>query len=217
MNRGQLRTRLQALGYGTDTATAQNEMLNAAYETVAGLRRWPWLEHDDATFATTAGVFFVSLGGVFSEPLMWVDAVRLQQGTTYLDLEYLPPQEFRSLQHVDRDQGVPQYWTEIKNELRFFPCPDRAYTLWIDYIKRPALMDDDTDTPLFDSEFHEVLVWHAAAQMGYRERDLASADFAQNQFDRQLASMMGAYGVRQRQTAREVPHNRNKWRDWNGR
>src|SRR5687768_4977634 len=119
MNLVQLRTRLQELGYGTDSVSAQNEALRGAYRTVTGLRRWPWLESDTTILTIQAGYENVELLTV--PDLMWVDAVRIESATSeYLDLEYIEPLEFRALSHVDRATGVPSYWTEVTGELRFF-------------------------------------------------------------------------------------------------
>lgn len=215
MNLAQMRTRLQALGYGSDTEDAQNEALRACYQMVTGLRRWSWLERDSTILTTDIGFANVELLPV--PDLMWVDAVRIEESSRYYDLEHVQPQEFRVLEHTERDTGRPVCWTEIAGELRFWPTPDAVYTIALDYVTTPPELEDNADEPLFDDQYHNVLVWGAAVSLAYRERDHESAQFAQIQYDRHLASMLAAYGVTQRQTARRVVHNTHRWRDWNRR
>lgn len=202
MNLGQLRTALQTKGYGTDTATAQTAMLNSVYRRVAGLHRWPWLEVQDVSITTTVGDSDYSLAALTT--LAHIDAVRIEKGTDRPELEYLEPQDFRDLEHVDRDNGVPLYWTYAASELRLWPAPDQAYTVTIDYIKRTTDLSADADSPLFDSQYHDVLVWGAIAEMAFRERDWSAKNFADAEYRQRLMEMERAYGVKQRQNSSRV-------------
>jgi hypothetical protein len=201
MTLAQLRTSLQAKGYGTDSATAQTEMINSVYRRLAGKRRWPWMEAQ-ATTATIAGTTNYSVAAITD----WLhpDAVRIEISTEYPVLQYVDPQELRSLAHSDRARGVPQYWTYARGQLHVWPAPDRAYTLTIDYTKDPPDLTADADTPVFAATYHDVLVWAAAKEITFRQRDWGAYQYAKQEYDERLAEMERAYGVRQRQTSGKI-------------
>lgn len=202
MTLAELRAAIQNKGYGTDTATQQTGALNSVYRRINGLRRWSYLERRTTALAATAGQASVSL--VTLAPLMWVDAVRIEFGTEYDELAYTPVQDFRDYAHADRDTGRPVRWTEAAGELHLWPKPERAYTLTIDYLTTPADLSADGDIPVFDSTYHDVLVWGAVAEMAYRQREYTAAAHATNEYRERLAEMTRGYGITQRQTPLEV-------------
>src|SRR4051812_49353775 len=104
MTLAEIRAAVQSLGFGTDTATAQTLAVNSTNRRVEGMHRWPWQEETTATAALA-----LSASTVTSVPadLLHIDTVRLENGTTYLDLEWERPVEVRRLLHLDRDNGVP--------------------------------------------------------------------------------------------------------------
>jgi len=202
MNLGELRTSLQDKGYATDTAASQTRMLNSIYRRIAGEHRWPWLDRQSTALATVAGNQSVTLTAVTS--LMWVDAVRLEYGTEYPEVKFLAPQALRDMAHVDRSTGTPRFWTEEFGELRFWPTPDKAYTVVLDYMTTPPDLAVDADIPLFDSTYHDVLVWGAIAEMAFRERDWSAKNFAAAEYADRYGEMKRTYGIRQRQNATHV-------------
>lgn len=203
MNLGQIRTAIQARGYGTDTATQQTAMVNAVYREIAGQHRWPWLEAQSSTLTTTIGDPDYATTGI-SADLMYIDAVRLTRGTTYLPLEYIAPQDFRDLEHVDRDNGEPIYWTYMNYNLRLWPRPDQVYTVTVDYLFRPTDLSADSDQPLFDATYHDVLVWGAIRDLAFRERDWSAKNFADAEYSARFGKMERAYGMKQRQNSSHV-------------
>ena len=201
----QLRTKVQERGYGTDTATAQTACLNSVYRRVAGMRRWPWLEIYQATGpAVVAGTETYNLAGTLTD-LLHVEGIRLEFGTDYYNLKYVPPQEFRDAAHVYRDQGAPIYWTKVgAAQVKFYPKPDKAYTMTVDYVKFPTALAADADVHIMPENYEDVLVWGALAEMCYRERDYAGRQIAMEEYRARLMDMMNEYGLRQRQNATEV-------------
>jgi hypothetical protein len=134
----------RTLGYGTDTATIQTAAINSVNRRIEGMHRWPWQE------ATTG------YGRTRSRPparltslpadLLHIDTVRLENGTTYLDLEWERPVEIRRLLHLDRDNGTPTLWTKWNGQILVYPRADLAYTATLDYIKDPVDLVADGDT-----------------------------------------------------------------------
>lgn len=204
MNLTQLQASIQAKGYGTDTAAAQLDMLNSAYREVLGKRRWPFLEKQDATIPTVVGTASYSLAGITD--FLHVDAVRLEITATkdFPEIDYLPPQEFRSLEHTDRDNGTPAYWTFVNQVLRIYPAPDKVWTLRIDYAKRPPDLSAGGDIPVLPDAYHDILVWGAVRELTFRERDWNANQRADAYYQTRVVEMMSELGVRQRQSTRQV-------------
>lgn len=202
MNVAALQTAVQAKGYGTDTATAQIELLNSVYRRLCGLHRWPWLEKQDTSISTVVGTGSYVLTGITD--LLRVDAVHITSGTEYPELEYRPPLELRDLDHVDRATGVPKYWSVLDQKLQFWPRPDKVYSVTIDYIFDPPELVAAGAAPIFDATFHDILVWGAVKEIAFRERDWNAVSWAKNEYEVSLAQMERSYGIRQRQTASHV-------------
>lgn len=60
------------------------------------------------------------------------------------------------------DEGDPAFYVIVGNSISFFPTPVRAETLTVVFRTTTPDFSDDTDTPPFDPEFHNVLAYGAA-------------------------------------------------------
>lgn len=210
MNLGQLRTALQQRGYATDTATPQTELINSVYRRVCGMRRWPFLAASGTiTMTAGTGIYDVDVAAGIGRTLLVVNAVRIEFGTGYPEISYLPEQEFRDLQHADRNRGVPLYWTLIDDDLNFWPLPDANYVITVDFTLDPTDLTADGDTPVLPAAFHDILVWGAIKELAFRERDWGARAVALEEYNARLADMMHTFGVKQRQTSTQV----KDWRE----
>lgn len=200
-----LRTRLQQLGYGTDTATAQTSMINAAYRRLIGMRRWWFLEVvNNQALTCTAGTQSYDIDATVTD-FLHIDGVRLEFSTTYLDpLKYLQPTAFFELAHLDRANAEPQYWTRVNDKLYLHPRPDKAYTIDLDYVKDPSALSADADKPVIPAAYRDILVWDAVRMIAFRERDTAGWSLANTQYLEVLGDMIRQDGLEQRRTAQEV-------------
>jgi hypothetical protein len=203
MNLTALQAAIQAKGYTVDTAAQQILFINECYREVCGEARWPFLEAQDATLVTVVGV------NAYTLPFTnWrnLDAVRIQIAASqqYDNLQYLQPQDFRELEHIDRDVTTPFYWTFYANQLHFYPYPDSVYTVVIDYIVEPPDLAAGADVPVLPVPYHDILVWGAVESLAYRERDWLGRQFAQEKKETLLKRMTEEYLVRQRQTSSHV-------------
>lgn len=206
MNLGAIRQRVEYLGYGTDTAAQQTDMINAAYREVHSKMRWPFLEainSDLVTVATTPNYALpVGMGN-------WrnLDAVRLSQPSLNCapQLEFMPPQDLfdRQLQNAPLT-GTPQYWTMYANELWFYPTPDANYSVTIYYIIEPPDLSSDSDVPLIPLAYQDCLVYGAVWGMGFRERDWIGNELMQAKYDECVQRLEDEYLVRQRQSGSYV-------------
>lgn len=201
MTLAQLRAALQDIGFSTDTATAQNTALNSANRRVEGKRRWPWQEATAANASLAVGASTLTN---LPADLLHVDTVRLENGTDYLDPEWVRPVEIRRLLHIDRDNGTPVAWSNWNGGVYVYSRADLVYTATLDYIKDPPDLAADGDIPGMPANYHDVLVWAAAAQMAFRERDWFFFGQAKQEFRERLTEMEEELGVRQRQSTREV-------------
>jgi hypothetical protein len=203
MTLAQLQAAIQAKGYTTDTATQQIAFLNEIYREVCGMNRWPFLEAQDSSLSTAVGTSAYTLP--FAN---WrnIDAVRIEIAALqqYDNLRYCGVQEFREMEHIDRDTSTPFYWTFYANQLHFYPVPDSVYTVRIDYIVEPADLAAAGDVPVLPTQYHDVLVWGAIESLAFRERDWLGRQFAQSKKEEMLKRLEEEYLLRQRQTGSQV-------------
>ncbi len=199
--RADIRTRLQAHGYETDTASAQDTAIELAYKRLLNIRRWTFM-WKQATIAAVAGTQSYALTAI--SDLKDIDAVRIEFGTDYPYLEYLAPQQFRDRQHTYRDRGLPLYWTRLGGNLHLWPIPDKAYTITVDYIHdAPDLNADGTNMVVPDTAA-DVLVYGALSILTYRERDWDGHAAAKQLYSEHLAEMLAEYGMPERQSPDRV-------------
>jgi hypothetical protein len=215
VTRAQLRTAIQErLGFATDTATAQNEALNGAVRRLEGLRRWPWQEATSVSATLASGAS--TLGGLPSD-LLHVDAVRLEEGTEYIELEYRAPNEVQRMLHLDRDTGTPQYWSKRGATIYVYPRAQTAYdVVTLEYVKDPTDMSADGDSPAAPATYHDVYVYGAGADLAIRERDWAMNQTCERLFTSRVKEMQEEMGQRQRQNATHIPRSAH-WRQISGR
>ncbi len=190
MTRAEMRTFIQSLGHGSDTATQQNDMLLRAYQDLAGRRRWSWLE------TVNVGGITTSIGGVTltGMPLdvASVESVNLSVGTEFYEpLTRIDSTDWEELNFTDRDNGVPQYFAVIDRAIRIHPRADKVYTVELSYVQMPSTsdLDADGDEPPFDSRFHLALPWKVAAWLAFRQRDWSQFSAANAEYERIVREM----------------------------
>ncbi len=79
------------------------------------------------------------------------DPVDTDDGTSLEDIDV---QAYRKL---PVRTGPPEYWFAEKRMLVFWPTPDKAYTLAVDFKGRPQPLALDTDYPPLDDQWHEII------------------------------------------------------------
>ena len=211
MQLSDLRTAIQALGYGSDTETEQNYFINQAYREVCSSDRWQFLEAQNTSGTITVNNNTAPLptdanGG----PAVMIDAVRLGIGAPtnsnyQYNLDNVEPEAMRDLETDFNDVvGTPEKWSIIANEFHFWPYPDQTYNIYVDYSESPADLVNDADVPVIPAQFHDILVFYAAKILAQRERDIYSAEQWDNVYQQKMQKMREAYLLRQRQTSSTV-------------
>lgn len=73
----------------------------------------------------------------------------------------LKPEEMRMLQRESEDMpGDPLYFSvDRSGEMTVFPSCAESIVVAGDYHKKPALMSENTDTPILPEEYHMAIVW----------------------------------------------------------
>lgn len=219
MNLAQLRTAVQARGYGTDTVTHQNQLINSVYRRVSAMHQWPWLEVTKS-FIATAGTTTYTFTSLTVTDFQHAQSLRVYDPVTGEQVgsqTYLRPQDFYEKQaDTLTASGTPEVWTvdEANAQIVLWPIPDLAYSIKFKYVKRPPELSGDSDTPLMDSEYHDILVWGAVKDLAFRERDYQSQSIATGEFMMALKEMERAYGVKNRQNSSQVRRS-DHWR-WIG-
>jgi hypothetical protein len=88
---------------------------------------------------------------------------------------------------------IPLYYFEKENHYQFWPAPNEAYTVGLSYLKSPADLTGDTDTPVFSSDFHDMLAYYAASRCYAKDENYNSATFWNGEYLRVLASLKKFY------------------------
>lgn len=200
MTLAQLRAAIEARGYGPDSAN-HDIFINGVYRRLNGKRRWPWTE-TQGFLAAVVGNPDVAVTSLPS--FLAIDAVRIEFGTDYRNLEYIDPQAFRDRQHTNRTSSTPYCWTYFDDKIRLYPTPDRAFTVIVEYSLDVPDLVAPTDVPVFPATFHEILVEGAVAEMAMRQRDDNAYAISNQRYEQLLVEMERAVGIRQRQTPTQV-------------
>lgn len=212
MNLGELRTAIQARGFATDTVAAQNAVINSVYRRLAGTRRWMWLERKKTTPGVVTPTATVTLSSLTAGEAVHVDSVRVRESNgrghelTYISLQELMRRETE----WPEEPSIPRFWTLRGSTtaaglvVDIHPTTDRPLDFEVYYMIRPPALVNDSDTPLFDPVYHDILVHGALKELAYRERDWTAYSLAQADYNATLGMMEREYGVRQRQNATHV-------------
>lgn len=211
------KTAIIAKGFDAVTqASAILGAINAARTDLANERRWGCLQVlGNTSLTTTIGSPIVATTGIAD--LLYIDAVRLQQGTTQgWDLDPIDLQEFRRLENLDRANGMPNYWAAAAGAspaaIRVGPRPDQVYTLVVDYVKQLTDLAADADPDVFPVAFKSAIVWKACEHLSFRTRQPDALQLAQRAYGFELAKLSQAEGLGQRQSSEQVASS-GYW-DW---
>lgn len=201
---GEVLSAVQALGYGTDTKTAQLTMLNQVQRRILNARRWTFAL-SAVTKTATAGQETVTFDTLATTQR--IDAVRLL-GTAGVSepfqLEYVDASTIRQMLHDERATGTPKYWSRRGQAILLFPIPDAAYQLTIDTVANPTNAGTEADPVIIPDSHIDILIYGVIMQLTYRERDWEGHNYARQLYAELFTEMIGQYGMAQRQQATHV-------------
>jgi hypothetical protein len=207
-----VKSSLQARGYGTDTAAQQLEFTKTVLRRIYGERRWRFLFKTNSTVTIAAGASTASLATITDRQTGKLEAVRLVPATgDTLDLEELPLEELRHLDAVDNSNGYPLYYARQDNTtLQFWPRADQTYTVAVDYVSLPTLPAADGDAITFPDEHQDVIVDGIAVLIASRQRDWNARNAWQQDYMDGYAKLARAQGM----GSTDSPARMGHWGGW---
>lgn len=166
-----LRTRVRRLTSIQSTAILTdaelNQIINEVYHEVAGQYDWPWLHVED-TVSISSGDRTATLPVTVQE----VKSVVSEDGTDRARLHAVSFNDIEGLFEDELEDGEPVVWAlQDETTLAFHPPADQSYTFHVRGLLQPDDLSVDTDEPIFDSTFHPVLAYAAAARLLAEEGD----------------------------------------------
>lgn len=207
-----LKTAVQAHGYGADTTTQQTEFARGALRRLYGRRRWRFLRKTNSTVTIALGASTCSLATITDRQAGKLEGVRLVPATgDTLELDELGWEDLRVLDARDQGNDEPLYYARQDNDtLQFWPRADKPYTVAIDYFSLPALPVSDTDTVVWPDEHQDVLVWAIVRALAFRQRDWFSTPTADSEYVQRLDEMEQAETLNSAQSPSRMGH----WEGW---
>lgn len=193
-----LRSRLKVeLGARTDIPdTLYNEWINDGYQDIYGSLDLPEAKRSfNLDTVENQPLYLLPIG---VESIRSVSIVDPDDNTLGASFEKIDSVMYRKL---PPSCGAPEYWFREQNMIVFWSTPDQVYTLTVDATLRPAILREDTDYPILDDRWHE-LVFKAAKTRAWEavQNDTKSA-LVENSLVRQV----------QRQRDKDVRDEENEY------
>jgi len=172
VNLSQLRTHVRTLTgiQSTDLLSDAdlNVFINEAYQDICRSHDWPFLRND-ATLNISPGVASYTLpagveeNSILSAVILTNDANRRQ----------LQP---RAQASVDRSPGTvsqarPNEYSCWRGSIQLHPTPNIAEVVTLRYFSSPTDMANDSDVPVFGTNYHTAIAYGAAVKVLIREGD----------------------------------------------
>lgn len=209
MNFAELKTALQALGYGTDSDTVQGLFINEAYRRIARRRAWSWLR-SSATAAMVAGKIEYPWAdfGLGTDPPRRLESARIIDAAVnppdVLPLRWLDPPVFTNIRGSlsttwpTSERDTPEFWTRADSNsgIAVWPPPVAAHMLHLNYIA-PVSVLAGTDAPAMPRDYHDAIVYEAAWLMASRQRDQLMMNEMRAERDAVLAELVAEESVAQ--------------------
>lgn len=109
---------------------------------------------------------------------------------------------------VTNPPSIPTKWYVSGETIKVYPIPNSAYTLSLQYYKKPTTLSADSDVPEVPPEFEELLVLGASYRVLQVKDNYDQAGVLQNKFDEILQKLAVKYNQAQVGTATRMRINR---------
>jgi hypothetical protein len=200
----------QVPGDVTGQTNENRQLVNwtrSAWQMIQSMRLWRFLR-SEKVIATVIGQADYLLATL---PIPWTDfreldvvdtnarysrVILTRSNGSKQRLQYLPYEAFLdafALSPASSTTPTAFTFTPGNLALRFYPTPDKVYSINIPYFKQAQVLTAKTDTPLMDAELHWVIVWRAL--MLYADHNNI-ADFRMNakaKYRQELSKMIERY------------------------
>lgn len=190
--------RVRDTGYSSAEIT---NYLNDTQNDIFNEYRLPFMQATQ-TYALTANVSDITNG--VGLPTNYVQAIDLTLTTAGLEkiLQYLDFTEVSRL-YPDPDDltahpaNVPNIWYFYAETIKTYPAPLSAYTVSLQYYKKPTVLSADADVPDIPSEFEELLVVGAAYRVLQVKDNYDQAGVLENKYNELLSKLVVKYSQHQ--------------------
>ena len=187
-----------------DTGYSSSEIKNYINDTINDIfneYRLPFMQASQ-NYTVTAGVADITNGSGL--PTNYVQAVNLTlndagrrkvipyRDFTWIDQNYPDPDNTTTY-----PANVPQYWYIYGETIKLFPAPSDAFSLTLQYYKKPTVSTSDDAVPEVPSEFEEILVSGAAYRVLQVKDNYDQASIHENKYNELLQKLVVKYSVPQ--------------------
>lgn len=169
MNLSAIRDRARALsGIRLQTLRSDEQIdavINEAYFEVISLAQWPFLRASSQV-TVTAGTDSFTTPSAFSEVI----------SATYSDqignTVRLVPTTVDEIDRLDAEDSDPVYYARVDDsEFLIWPTPTTSLTISLRGKQKVNELSADSDSPVFDEQFHPILAYRAASRLLAEESD----------------------------------------------
>ncbi len=124
-----------------------------------------------------------------------VKCVDPADSTRTWNLQYLPLDEWRDAYvHSTQPAGSPSNWSvDDDDSLLIGPTPNAAYSIRTEYLRAALELDENSETPEFDAEFHMILCWRALIEVAKFDNAPDILARAQTNYARLEDSLLARY------------------------
>ena len=162
-----------------------------AYEDVQNMHpRWRFLQEDFSFVMTIGKRNYTAVEAGITDLETWKDdyygGFRRYLQTNASDEQAIQPLDWETyrlnyLFGTNRTaSGQPSIFSvKPNNSIDFYQVPNQEYNIDGEYFKQPDIMVENTDTPVFPSQFHMIIVWRAL--MFYGAYDAADERYTHGQ------------------------------------
>lgn len=164
-----------------------NIWINEAYNELALLRDWDWLEN---TYVGTMPTF---IGGKYT--------INLSGGTRRVISAYLvlngavtEMEQVPTLDIVEYSEAKAKYDVTYAGVFTFAPDQQVGTTIKVRYTQANVALPSDGSSPLFDGQFHNILAYRAAIKLlGFVSDDTPRSQYYSSEYGGMLEGMISFY------------------------
>lgn len=168
------------------------DYLNATQSEVLGHRRFRFMEVTD-TETLGNGQNEIDL----ADDVSIIDYFALEVDDNDYPLTYLPFREFFDGINSQITTGQPSTFTVHANTAYFNSTADQAYTINYKYLKKPTILELDTDVPDIPEDFKELLIRGGLAGIEEYRENFDIAGIHRRKVEELAEDMNLRYGLRQ--------------------
>jgi len=172
----------------TTTRNRVKNWINAGYADFVTRELWPFRE-TTTILSTTAGTQEYTIEDELEDiDLQNILAVSVQ-GATESRLSYVPFNQLRMKQpdFTSVGPGVPLHYYLKAGQIGFWPTPNAAYEVAVDYYVNAEELVEDADEPIIPARYREALM-HYALDLEYKyNSDFDQAAGALNRYEQIVA------------------------------